>query len=211
MISNIIFDMGGVLIRWDPGQMLDELRLPEADRELLNRTVLRSPQWAQQDRGLIAEEQLLEFAKTKLPERLWDSAREMIYWFPRFLHPVPGMAELVRELKENGYHIYLLSNASVALRDYFHYIPGSECFDGLMVSAEEHLVKPTREIYDRLCDKFDLDKKSCFFVDDLPSNVEGAIFSGLNATVFHGDVALLRRELRAAGINCREEGEEYDH
>lgn len=204
MISNIIFDMGGVLIQWDPQQMLDALALSESDWQLLNRTVLRSPQWVQQDRGLIDEEQLLAYVKTKLPERLWHSAGEMIYWFRRFVNPIPGMAELVRELKANGYHIYLLSNASAALREYFPGIPGSECFDALMVSAEEHLLKPSQDIFQRLCDKFGLEKESCFFIDDLPSNVEGAIFSGLNATVFHGDVPQLRRELNAAGIHCTE-------
>jgi len=118
---------------------------------------------------------------------------------------MPGMAALVRELKENGYRIYLLSNAETNLRGYFPMIPGSECFDALMVSAEERLMKPSQEIYQRLFQKFDLEPSQCWFTDDNASNVEAAIQAGMKAAQFSGDVALLRRKMREAGIRCKEE------
>ena len=117
---------------------------------------------------------------------------------------MPGMAELVRELKQAGYHIYLLSNASLALREYFPRIPGSECFDKLMVSAEEKLLKPSHEIFERLYEKFGLTPGQCWFIDDSPQNVEGAIQTGMGGSVFYGDVKRLRRDLIQAGIRCRE-------
>ena len=140
----------------------------------------------------------------RLPQRLHPAADMLIGWYHQFIFPMPGMAELVRELKENGYHIFLLSNANLALREYFGRIPGSECFEGLMVSAEEKLLKPAHEIYERLYEKFGLNPGECFFIDAMPANVEGALRTGMRGAVFHGDVSRLRRELNAAGIRCRQ-------
>ena len=204
MIKNIVFDMGGVLIRWDTAAMLDQLDLPAEDREILNRELFRTVEWVQQDRGVMTEEQLRRAVFARLPQRLWAPAEKLIGWYHEFIFLTPGMGELVRELKKNGYHIYLLSNANLALRSYFHRIPGSECFDKLMVSAEEKLLKPAHEIYERLYEKFDLNPAECFFIDDMPANVEGAIRTGMNGAVFHGDISRLRRDLNAAGISCGE-------
>ena len=151
------------------------------------------------------KEQYLKAVFARVPEKLWEPVEFLVGgWYQRFLFPMPGMAELVQELKENGYHLYLLSNASAALRDYFPRIPGSECFEKLMVSAEEKLLKPSFEIYRRLYEKFGLNPKECWFIDDSPANVEGAICTGMGGTIFYGDIPRLRRELRRVGIRCRE-------
>lgn len=207
MITNLVFDMGGVLIRWDPEGMLRQFDLPPEDLALVKRELFGGVEWVQQDRGTLTGEELLSSVCQRLPERLWEPVRTLVLgWHRRFLSPVPGMGELVRELKGNGYRIFLLSNASTALREYFGRIPGAECFDRLMVSAEEKLLKPSHEIYERLYQKFDLEPGQCWFIDDSPANVEGALVTGMGGTVFHGDVAALRRALRRAGIRCREQG-----
>ena len=71
-------------------------------------------------------------------------------------------------------------------------------------SAEEKLLKPSHEIYERLCEKFELKMEECWFIDDSVMNVEGAIYAGMKGCVFYGDVPRLRQELRRAGIRCRE-------
>ena len=118
--------------------------------------------------------------------------------------PVPGMAELVRELRALGYGIYLLSNASSALNLYFERIPGSECFDGKLVSADVKLMKPFPEIYELLYSRFGLNPEECWFVDDNAANIEIARMTGMNGSVFYDDVARLRRELQAQGIPVKE-------
>ena len=205
MISNLVFDMGGVLIRWNPEDMLRQYDLSDEDMAILNRELFKSVEWVQQDRGILDESSLVRAVCERVPERLWEPVKTLVFgWHQRHLSPMPGMAELVRELKENGYHIYLLSNASLALREYFPRIPGSECFEKLLVSAEEKLLKPSHEIYKRLYQKFGLNPAECWFIDDAPANVEGAICTGMQGSVFYGDVPRLRRELRRAGIRCRE-------
>lgn len=205
MISSIVFDMGGVLIRWNPEDMLRQYELSRQDMEILNRELFKSVEWIQQDRGILSEEELARLVCARIPERLHQPVKTLVYgWHRRHLSPMPGMSELVRELKEAGYHIYLLSNASLALREYFPRIPGSECFEKLLVSAEEKVLKPSHEIFERLYEKFGLNPGQCWFIDDSPQNVEGAIQTGMGGSVFYGDVKRLRRELIQAGIRCKE-------
>lgn len=203
MISNLIFDMGGVLIRWNPAKMLEAYHLSAEEAEILERELFHSVEWIQMDRGIRTGEETVEAVCGRVPQALREAVRDLVLsWHQRYLEPVPQMAELVRELKGKGYHIYLLSNASTALRSYFPRIPGSECFEKLLVSAEEKLLKPSHEIYERLYEKFDLKPEESFFIDDSPANVEGALMTGMGGTVFFGDVSRLRRELRQIGIDC---------
>ena len=205
MITNIVFDMGGVLIRWNPGDMLRQYDLSPEEMAILDRELFRGVEWIQMDRGVLSGEAAVQAVCFRIPEKLRQPVENLVYgWHRRYLSPMPGMAELVRELKENGYHIYLLSNASAALREYFPRIPGSECFEQLLVSAEEKLLKPSHEIYERLYEKFQLNPAESWFIDDSPANVEGAIHTGMGGCIFYGDVSRLRRELIRAGIRCRE-------
>lgn len=200
MIRNVVFDMGNVLIRWLPGLFIEELGLSEADGALLRRELFGSVEWIQMDRGSLSMEEGLAAVCRRLPDGLRGPARELTFhWWRRWLLPVEGMAELVRELKGLGYGIYLLSNAKGDLPEYFGLIPGSECFDGKIVSADWKLLKPQPEIYRVLLREYGLRAEECFFIDDLNINVEGARVAGLDGAVFDGDLPRLRRELNAAG------------
>lgn len=204
MIHNVIFDMGGVLIRWDPQALVSRMGLPLEDGQLLVKELFTSPYWVMLDRGVVTEQQVVEAVKIYLPERLHAPLEELVTgWWKRPLFPVEGMAELVRELHDKGYHIYLLSNANLALRQYFGRIPGSRFFEALLVSAEEKLVKPEHEIYETLFERFGLDRQECFFIDDSPANVEASIHLGMQAVRFNGSLDRLRSDMAAAGIDVR--------
>lgn len=205
MIRNIVFDMGQVLIHWQPRRLIAHFGLTPREEELVIRELFQSVEWVRLDRGTITGEEAAERVCARLPEKLHGPVREEIFrWHERPLEGMEGMAELIRELKGEGYGIYLLSNASLSLRSYFPRIPGAECFDGLLVSAEEKLLKPQHEIFETFLSRFSLKPETCFFVDDMPANVEGAYEAGISGTVFRGDVPRLRRELRAAGVRCAE-------
>ena len=200
MISNLIFDMGNVLIHWDPPRFMERMGLPEEDRALLLTEVFGSVEWIQTDRGTLSFEDGLKEMCAHLPERLHRAARELtLDWWKDNLLPVEGMAELVRELKGLGYNIYLLSNAKLDLHQYFDRIPGSECFDGMIVSADWKLLKPQPELYHVLLREYGLKAEECFFTDDLNINIEAAVLVGMSGTVFRG-VAGLRRTLTEAGV-----------
>lgn len=201
MIRNIVFDMGQVLIYFRPDIFVERLGVPQEDRPLLLREVFNSVEWIQLDHGTATEEEAAAAICRRLPQRLHGYARELVFsWWQRPLLPVEGMEELIRELKGLGYGIYLLSNASGRLHQYFSRIPASQYFDGMIVSADWKLLKPQHEIYKTLFREYRLKPEECFFVDDLSLNVEGARSVGMAGTIFHGDVSRLRRELNEAGV-----------
>ena len=205
MIKNIVFDMGQVLIHWNPRHFTALLELSAEDTALLERELFRSVEWVQLDRGTISETDAIAAVCRRLPEHLHSCVEQVVTgWWKWPLVPVEGMGALISELKDMGYGIYLLSNASSRLHEYFHRIPGAECFQGKVVSADWKLLKPQAEIYQTLYSTFHLNPAECVFIDDVPANIDGAMMTGMHGMVFYGDVARLRRELRTMGILVRE-------
>jgi len=204
MIRNILFDMGNVLIRFDRDYFIDRLGVAPEDKPLLMREVFLSVEWVQMDRGSIVEEEAVRQICARLPEHLHDAAEKLVAMWDRPILPIEGMYELVEELKAKGYGIYLLSNASYRQHEYWPRIPAHTFFDGTIISADEGVMKPGAEYYLRALQKFRLKAEECFFVDDVPANIEGALFCGISGAVFHGSASLLRRDLRAAGVDVAE-------
>ena len=200
MIRHIIFDMGNVLLRFDPELFLDRIGAAGADRELLLREIFRSDDWLGLDRGDHDEPQAAEKMCARLPEHLHETARRLVCHWDEPLIPVEGMDELVSELKAAGYGIWLLSNASRRQRVYWSRLPVHRYFDDTLISAEERLLKPHRAIYDRCLEKFGLEAEECFFIDDSAANIAGAGKRGIRGFEFHFDVPALRRALQAAGV-----------
>lgn len=205
MIKNIIFDMGQVLIQWSPQIVTARFALPEEDNALLISEVFGGVEWTAMDRGRMTPQESFELISRRLPERLHGAARSVIFeWWKVNLVPMEGMEELVAELKEMGYNIYLLSNASSALNIYFPRLPGAEHFSGRIVSADVKLLKPQHEIYELLYSRFSLRPGECLFVDDSPANIDGAQCTGMDGIVFRGDVRRLRRELNEKGVAVKQ-------
>ena len=201
MIRNILFDMGNVLIYFDRNLFMERLGIAEADKKLLMREVFLSVEWVRMDRGSMVEADAVASCCARLPERLHDAAGKLIAMWDRPMLPIPGMYELIEELKSKGYGIYLLSNASLRQHEYWPRIEASRFFDGTLISADEGVVKPQPEIYRLILDRFSLKAEECFFIDDVPANIEGAFYCGIPGAVFHDDVALLRQKLREAGVD----------
>ena len=205
MIRNIIFDMGGVLLRFDPEYFIARLGITGEDARTLHREVFRSADWVRMDRGTLTDEEGVERICRRLPERLHGAVEALVcrWEFPDIL-PMEGMAELIGELKTAGYGIYLLSNAFARQPGYWPRVPGSEHFSDTLISADVKMVKPQREIYELALEKFGVKAEECVFIDDLPSNIEMGENCGIRGVVFHGDAAVLRRDLRRAGVNISE-------
>lgn len=206
MIKNIVFDMGNVLIHWSPKTIVSRFHLNDEDAKLLEKEVFCDFEWVSMDHGIMSQQEGYERICRRLPERLQAAAKECVFaWWKPPLDPVPGMAALVREVKNLGYGVYLCSNATSTLHEYFHRIPGSECFDGKIVSADVKLLKPQHEIYELLFETFGLRAEECFFIDDSALNIDGAYAVGMPGAVFlNDDMSRLRAALRNAGIAVKE-------
>ncbi len=200
MIQNIVFDMGKVLLHFDPDLFIRRIGVDGPDAALLRNQVFLSLEWAKMDRGSMTEAEACDSICARLPERLHRAVHALTDEWDRPILPVEGMEDLIRELKEAGYGIYLLSNASFRQHAYWPRVPGSQYFDGKLISADVRLVKPQPEIYRLLFDRFHLKPEECFFVDDSPANIEGACLCGMPGAVFHNDIAELRQIMIRRGI-----------
>lgn len=210
MIRNIVFDMGNVLLHFDPAQFIRRAGVENpADAALLQQELFRSLEWVQMDRGSLTEQGAFERIRPRLPQRLHAALEKLLFCWDEPILPVAGMAQLVKDCRAAGYGVYLLSNASRRLHDYFDRVPGSEWFQGRFVSADHGLVKPQQSIYRAFCGRFGLRGGECLFVDDVPLNIEGAVTAGWQGIVFC-DAQDLRRKMRAMGISLpqRESGPE---
>lgn len=200
MIKNILFDMGNVLIHFDRKVFLDRLDVTEEEKQLLLREVFLSVEWVQMDRGTLAEPEAETLMCRRLPEHLHNAVHSLVSLWDQPMMPVAGMEALLEELKQKGYRIYLLSNASIRQHEYWPKNPGWQFFDGKVISADEKVMKPHPDYYRIALERFSLKPEECFFIDDVPANIEGALYCGIPGTVFHKDVPLLRSQLRDAGI-----------
>ena len=197
MIRNIVFDMGNVVIRFDPPYFLDRAGIQDSeDRKLIMNELFRSLEWAQMDLGVLTEETAEPLILARIPDRLKDHVRNLLFnWhFPR--DPIPGMEQLVRKLKDAGFGVYLLSNASKAQPRYWQKLPVSSLFDGTLISCDLGVVKPMPEIYEAFTSKFSLLPEECVFIDDAAANVAGAVACGWQGIVFHGDSDELAGKLK---------------
>jgi putative hydrolase of the HAD superfamily len=200
MIRNIVFDMGGVLIQFDRAYFIRKLGVAAEDETILYNEVFRSLEWARLDRGSITEAEAIATMCDRLPQRLHRAVADLVTKWDQPIVPMEGMTELAEELKQAGYGVYLLSNATLRQREYWPRVPASRFFDGTLISADVKLVKPQPEIYALLCRTFGLTPSECFMIDDVPQNIEGAVEAGMSGFVFNENVPALREALKKAGV-----------
>lgn len=194
MIKNIIFDMGRVLVEFYPEDFLTKEGITDiAERELLLREIFHHEDWTNMDAGIMNEQEMYDEAVKRIPEHLHQTAHNLIFDWNDPIIPVKGMEDFVRECKEKGYGIYLLSNASVAQPVYWLRIPGHQYFDGTVVSALEKIMKPDVRIYQILLDRYGLKAEECLFIDDVERNIRGAEKAGIRGYLFDGNVDKLRK------------------
>ena len=197
--KNVVFDMGNVLVNYDPDlvtrQYTDD---PDLIREVHN-VLFCSQEWLKLDAGIISEESALRsvLKRFRTEEERSLAARCFRDWDKYNMHPAPGMAEIIQELKARGNGVYVLSNASIRLPQvYRRVMPAADLYDGVFFSAEYRCIKPQAIIYETFLKQFRLKAGDCFFIDDLPENIEGAEAAGMGGFCYTpGRIDELRRIL----------------
>jgi 2-haloacid dehalogenase len=197
--SAVVFDVGGVLIDWDPRHLFRRIIADEQEREWFLREVC-SPEWnLEQDRGRPWADAVADaIARHPAHEpsiRAYDE---------RWLETIGGVDEdvaaLVREVRGTGLPTYALTNYSaekwLLSRDRLDILRE---FDAVVVSGEERVAKPDERIYRILLRRYDLDPATTFFTDDVAANVAGACAVGIDAERFV-DAATLRAQLADRGV-----------
>ena len=197
--ETVIFDLGGVLIDWDPRYLYRKIFDDEAEMERFLATVCNRAWIERHDEGRAFAEGVAELAARhpaleREIEAFWTRWPEMLSG------SVEGTVEILRELKDGGLRLYALSNWSAETwphaLDRFAFL---QWFDGLVVSGFEGLKKPDPAIYTLLLDRYEVAAPRALFIDDVEVNVLAAKESGLPAIEFR-DAAALRRELADRGL-----------
>lgn len=186
MIKNVIFDIGNVLVDFCWRELMDNLRLSKNLQERFETTVFGSHWWGELDRGIMDEDEVLNLLRED--NREYSKEFDLI-WFNRdkLVKPYDYALPMMDALKAKGLKLYLLSNYP---RELFKLHTDSGCFpfidrvDGKVVSGFVKLVKPDKEIYEYLLNKYALKAEECVFLDDRKENIEAARRLGINGIVF---------------------------
>lgn len=181
--KNIIFDVGDVLLDYRWQQMLMDYGLDESEAYRVGRELFDDPDglWHEFDLGVKSQEEIIQEFEQKHPK---DA--EVIRWFishGEYMHVArPAIWKLVHQLKEAGYHLYILSNyPEILFKKHTQYADFMDDMEGMVVSYMLHVGKPERIVYQTLCDRYGLNKEECLFFDDRAENVQGAIDFGMRA------------------------------
>lgn len=200
MIGNVVFDMGQVLTRFDPDSIIRCFVDSEEDIPLIRREVFEADEWVELDRGILTEESLTPIVCERLPERLCEPVTQLLLHWREHMTALDNMEPLVRDLKGAGYSLYLLSNAGLSMLRFTDRLPALRYFSGTLFSAEVHFLKPGREIYLAFFERFSLNPRECFFIDDQQANIDTARELGMDGFRYTGEPELLRAALKRAGI-----------
>lgn len=201
MIRNIVFDMGNVLRDFNPRLSTAAFIHDEEDATLVRQTVFGSEEWTMLDRGTITYEEAQVRWASRLPQRLHAAMETVVAHWHEHMPEIPGMVALTRELKEKGYRLYLLSNASVRYEVFKALLASLQYMEGAIVSAYYGYLKPEKELYQVLFDTYQLKPEECFFVDDQPLNIKAGEALGMAGHVFdQKNIQALYEALRQAGV-----------
>lgn len=198
-VNNIVFDIGNVLIRWAPLDIIQNYFGEEGISQDLTLKIFKSPVWFDLNLGKLTEKEAIQIYSQQLDlpqaklEGLMGAVRES-------LKPVDGSLELLDELYGKKVPLYSITDNVIEIvqflrsrYDFFHK------FSGIVVSAEIGVLKPSPLIYNRLIESHHLIPEETVFIDDLAKNVQGAIDVGLQGIHFT-DAAQCRLDLRKLGV-----------
>ncbi len=183
----LIFDLGQVLVDWDPRHLYDRLITDPARREVFLSTIC-PPSWnAALDVGMVLADAVRD-RTAQYPEWAMEIEAYVEQWPAMLGGLLPGIERLIADLLERGVPLYALSNWS---RETFplaleRFPILSSAFTDIVISGEIGLVKPDPAIFGYALNRFGRRAQECLFIDDNAANVTGAGLVGLPAVRFTG-------------------------
>lgn len=195
-MKNIVFDLGGVVFMRDPKKCTEDF--------IRFFSFVRAEQmpwfWNEYDRGTRSLEEVKGdlCALNNCDRKKVDEYLQLAIDKQEVIAPTE---ELIHDLKAAGYRLYVLSNMSKEFIAFLREVPVYRYFDGEVVSCEEGVCKPEKEIYELLLSRYDLDPKETIFIDDRKENIEAAEQVGITGFHFNrkdiaGTIGELRSQLK---------------
>lgn len=200
MIKTIILDIGQVLAHFRWKEYLVDCGYDDEIIEKVGAATVLSKYWGEVDRGAIKEEEIVKLCSSLDP----SVSKEIQDFFDNLTQTVrefPYSEEFIKNLKANGYKVYLLSNYGernfAYAKENFKFIKQA---DGGVISYEVKSIKPEPEIYETLLKKYNINPQEAVFLDDSQANLEGASAFGIH-TILVTDFQKALEELRDLGVN----------
>ncbi len=200
MVKNIVFDLGNVILTRNTASVLKKINIKTELREEIENKFFNN--YTNLDLGNETIEE--HFNNSKLSLEINDEIKYFLLNYYKFRDLNKEIINLIHDLKNKNYRIYILSNNNKEAYNYVKQLPELECIDGWLVSCDYHLVKPNKEIYLKLFETFNLKAEECFFVDDKEKNIKAGQLLGMNGHVLdyekYGATELIK-DLKINGIN----------
>ena len=183
-IKNTVFDLGAVLLEWDPEDIAEQFSGNESEKELLLNSVFYHQDWKRLDLGHIDANQAIQcFAgNSGLSLPLMESLMEFI---KGYLTAKEESVALLKELQQRGHRVFCLSNICRELYDHVtEQNPFFGLFEDAIVSADIKLAKPDPRIFEYMLTRFNIRPEETLFIDDMPANIESANQLGIQGIRF---------------------------
>ena len=196
-IENIVFDFGGVLVNWNPRYLYKDHFQNDEEMEHFLKNICTDEWNLEQDRGRTLMEGTV-LLQNKFPE--FHSMIQLFYdkWDTMLKSDIPETVSLLYKLKTK-YKIYGLTNWSAeTISIAYDRFPFFKEFDGIVVSGKEKMIKPNKQIYHLLLDRYNLKAENTIFIDDNMDNIRAAEEIGLQGIHFESPSQL---ETRLSSIN----------
>lgn len=195
MIKNIVFDLGNVILKGSPNIVLEQIKIDKKQYESIKNDFFND--WKSLDLGESTLREQLE--KCKFDFEIDSEIEEKLLHYYKYRPFNVEILELIKELKNKGYKIYILSNNNKEAEKYLLEIPDFKAFDGWIFSCDYQIMKPDPKIYNILFETYNLKPEECFFIDDSRKNIETGNKLGMAGFVLdceHNGIAELRKELK---------------
>jgi putative hydrolase of the HAD superfamily len=194
VVRNVIFDLGGVVLDWNPDQIVSRFQ-PQAElRSSFKQDIFGHPDWQLFDRGTLTELELIDRIETRTglaksqASSVVDSVRESLV-------EKSETVQLMRRLHARGLALFCLSNMPSSVYAHLREQHGFwDLFTGIVISGEVKMLKPEAAVFDYLLQKFAISAAQSVFIDDLKANIEGARAVGLTGILFR-DAGQCEQEL----------------
>ncbi|MFO7815648.1 MAG: HAD family phosphatase [Halanaerobiales bacterium] len=190
MVKNVVFDLGNVLLDFNPDKIIADHIEDEKLQQKISKNIFESREWLLLDKGEISTSKATEIFIKRQPKNEKLIKKIMKNW-KYYLKPIKYNIKVLKKLAKMPLDIYLLSNFH---KDAFEEVHKKndffEHFEGMIISYQVKAIKPDREIYEKLIESFDISVNNILFIDDSLENIQVAAELGFKTIHFNDNIKL---------------------
>ena len=177
---DIVFDIGNVIFEWNPQRLVDSLFLCKTESKEAIENIIAHEDWQMLDKGTLSLEEAISRANDRCNIGV-NKIRKLFEETPKAILPIQETMNVIMELSEKGYSLYVLSNMH---KHTFEYLSVTydiwRHFSGIVISSHIKSIKTKPEMFKYLIGTYNLEPKNTVFLDDMKCNIEAAKKFGLN-------------------------------